>query len=71
MYATVLEEGMTLTHPLTDERQGWVQVVGGSITLNGEELSAGDGASLVATTVVEIAASSDAELLLFDLARAS
>jgi quercetin 2,3-dioxygenase len=68
LYATVLAPGERVEHPLARGRHAWVQVTRGSITVNGEKLTAGDGAALSDEPRVEIVADSDAELLLFDLA---
>ena len=40
----------------------------GSVTVNGEKLTVGDGAALSDEPRVEIVADTEAELLLFDLA---
>ncbi len=49
-------------------RHAWVQLARGSLTVNGHALSAGDGARVSEESRLEIAAASDAEVLLFDLA---
>ena len=48
-------------------RYSWVQLVKGSITLNGTPLTAGDGAALRDEPQLKIIAASEAEFLLFDL----
>ncbi len=63
-----LDEGSTVTHALADDRHAWVQVARGSVTLNGVELSAGDGAAVSDETALEIAAQAESEVLVFDLA---
>jgi hypothetical protein len=45
-----------------------VQVARGAITLNGLSLDQGDGAAISEETDVTIEATTDAEILLFDLA---
>ena len=46
----------------------WLQVLGGALTLNGQSLSAGDGAAVSEERELVIEAGRDAEFLLFDLA---
>lgn len=54
------------TIPLTLSKNGWVQVIRGSFTVNGEALVAGDGARVSDTTEVTLTGSGEA--LVFDLA---
>lgn len=69
LYASVLSGGESVSHPLAADRQAWVQVARGAVTVNGEALSSGDGAAITGEAAVEIAAtgSEDAEFILFDL----
>ena len=67
LFATILEAGDVVTHQPDDGRQVWVQVAGGDIKLNGEQLHAGDGAAISDEPLVTIEATSRAEVLLFDL----
>jgi redox-sensitive bicupin YhaK (pirin superfamily) len=69
LYATVLAEAESVTHPLAAGRGAWVQVVRGAITLNGEALTAGDGAAVTDTPSLTLTGTApDTEVLLFDLA---
>ena len=68
LYAGVLTEGTELTHAFTGNRNGWVQVVRGEVTLDGKTLSAGDGAAIAELDQLTITAASEAEILLFDMA---
>jgi quercetin 2,3-dioxygenase len=70
LYAAMLDEGQAITHRLHDGRSAWLQVVAGSITLNGQRLIAGDGAAVSGESVLELVASESAEVLLFDLSGA-
>jgi redox-sensitive bicupin YhaK (pirin superfamily) len=65
VYAARLDK-QEVTHPLTAERKGWVQVARGKVLLNGVELRAGDGAAIEGEPSVTLAGDG-AELLLFDL----
>ncbi len=68
LYAGVLTEGTELTHVFTDGRSGWVQVVRGDVTLDGQTLAAGDGAAIADLDQVTLTATSETEILLFDMA---
>ncbi len=68
LYASVLDGGNAVRHELAAGRGAWVQVVRGSMQINGRTLSAGDGASIVVPGIVELKGTdSTAEALLFDL----
>jgi len=68
VYASVLEPGKELSYELPAGRHAWVQVARGEVTLNGETLRAGDGASTSDPGALKLAADAEgAELLLFDL----
>jgi redox-sensitive bicupin YhaK (pirin superfamily) len=68
LYATVLAAGQSVTHRLKSDRHAYVQVVRGSVTLNGKTLETGDGAAISAEKNVELTGVDEAEVLLFDLA---
>lgn len=62
-----IEKDKSLAYDFAAERFGWVQLIRGEIELNGNRLTAGDGASLASETRISIKAAADAGLLLFDL----
>jgi redox-sensitive bicupin YhaK (pirin superfamily) len=68
LHVSVLSAGATLEHVLAAGRHAWLQVAAGSVAMNGQVLSAGDGAAASAEASVRIAAREPAEVLLFDLA---
>jgi len=68
LYAALLTAGATVAHTLRPGRHAWLQVARGSCALNGVPLEGGDGAAVSDEMALRITASSDAELLLFDLA---
>lgn len=68
LYATILEPGEQLTYTLQADRHAWVQIVQGEVTLNGTTLDKGDAAAISNETKLAFEASTDAEILLFDLA---
>ncbi len=67
LYASVLDAGQRVTHALRPGRGVWLQVARGVVTLNGQALTAGDGAAVSDEPALEIAAAESAEFLLFDL----
>jgi quercetin 2,3-dioxygenase len=68
LYAARLSSGSKVSHPIADGRHAWVQVARGGVALNGTELGEGDGASVSDEERLEIRATEDAEVLVFDLA---
>jgi quercetin 2,3-dioxygenase len=69
LYSSILSAEETVSHRLAENRHAWLQVVKGSLEVNGEFLNAGDGAAISEENVLEIKALEDeTELLLFDLA---
>lgn len=68
LYSAILEPGREVTHIPAPGRHAWVQVARGAISLNGEELHAGDGAAVGDERELTLAATEPAEVLLFDLA---
>lgn len=68
LYAAVLKKGDRISHTLQPQRHAWVQVARGAITINGAPLNTSDGVAISEETEVAIEATTDAEILLFDLA---
>jgi hypothetical protein len=68
LYSALLAAGDEVTHPTERTRKGWIQVASGAVTVNGEQLAAGDGAAIAYEDSIAIRASSATELLLFDMA---
>jgi redox-sensitive bicupin YhaK (pirin superfamily) len=67
LYATLLDAGQAVTHHARQGRSAWVQVAAGSLTLNGQRLTVGDGAAVVDEPVLELVGTEPAEVLIFDL----
>ena len=65
LYVTRLKNG-EVTHMLAPDRRAWVQVARGELTLNGQKLTAGDGAGIENESRLTLTGG-DAEALLFDL----
>ncbi len=68
LYASVLDQGNEVTLDNVTDRRIFVQVVSGELDVNGEKLSAGDGAQLRQAEGIKARAESDAEFLVFNLA---
>lgn len=67
IYASVLAEGETVTHGLSN-RRAWLQMTKGSLSLNDKTLKAGDGAGISQEEKITIIGqASETEFLLFDL----
>ncbi len=68
IWASRIGAGRRLTHAVPAGHRAWLHVARGTVRLAGNDLSAGDGAAIVALASLEIEATSDAELLLFVVA---
>ena len=68
MYVTSLDAGQEVTQSLPRGRHAWLQVVRGTVTLNGESLKTGDGAAVSNESDLTVTATEGAEVVLFDLA---
>lgn len=67
IYAALLDADERAVHSLASGRRAYVHVARGLLTLNGQPMSAGDGAKISDETDLVLADGSDAEVLLFDL----
>jgi redox-sensitive bicupin YhaK (pirin superfamily) len=67
VYATLLDVGESVSHPIGEGCSAWVQVAAGGVTLNGRRLTAGDGAAVSGERTIELTGTEAAEVLLFDL----
>jgi hypothetical protein len=69
LYATLLKDGEEVSHSIANGRAAWVQVARGAVQLNHQSLTAGDGAAISQEERITLrTSSSDAEVLLFDMA---
>jgi len=68
VHAGRLDQGTTVRHALRPGRHAWVQVARGRVTLDGVALEQGDGAAISDEASLDITATDDSEVLLFDLA---
>ena len=70
IYLSKLDIDKTLDFEVRAGRYAWVQVLRGSVTLNGEAMDSGDGAAVSNEPWLTIVAKASAEIMLFDLALA-
>lgn len=68
LYAALLQPGDRISYSLPPQRYAWIQVAKGDVILNDISLTVGDGAAIAQEPEMTLTASSDAEILLFDLA---
>ena len=68
VYASVLSADQELSHELADGRYGWIQLISGSLELNGKKLETGDGAAISDEKILTLRSlDNNTEFLLFDL----
>jgi redox-sensitive bicupin YhaK (pirin superfamily) len=67
-YATLLEGGETVQHPIAPGRHAWLQLTKGRIAVGEVELSRGDGAAVSDESEILIEGRESAEVLVLDLA---
>lgn len=68
LFATVLDRHIELDHAFDGNRRGFLQVVKGSVEIDGEQLLAGDAVATQDQATLQIRSIEEAELLLFDMA---
>lgn len=68
LYASILDRDTDVTYRLGDARHAWIQLISGSLHVNGETMSVGDGAEVSGESALVIEGLDDrSEFLLFDL----
>lgn len=67
IFLSSLDAGRSVNHALEPGRHAWLQVLRGSVQLNGQPLQTSDGAAVSDETYLDIVASQPAEIMLFDL----
>jgi redox-sensitive bicupin YhaK (pirin superfamily) len=68
IFAALLNNSNAVAHVLRPGRKGWVQVVRGTLEVNGRTVRAGDGVAIEDEPAVTIASRADgSEVLVFDL----
>jgi redox-sensitive bicupin YhaK (pirin superfamily) len=67
MHAGVFGAGETLSHTLGRAGHAWVQVVRGSVRINGTAMRSGDGLALSHEQSLAFMFDEDSEILVFEL----
>jgi hypothetical protein len=67
LWLAKLEPGQKVAHALASKRHAWLHVAEGKVTVNGQELAAGDAAAFDGRSAAEVKALDRAQVLLFDL----
>jgi quercetin 2,3-dioxygenase len=68
IFLSSLDTGKQIMHELVPGRHAWLQVLRGGVTLNDQQLETSDGAAVSDESQLTVHATSDAEIMLFDLA---
>lgn len=67
LYAALLRDSEAVSHTLASGRKGWIQVLRGTLRCNEQQLYPGDGVAIVGPDELSLTATSDSEVLLFDM----
>lgn len=67
IYLANLDSDQTLQHELQPNRHAWLQVLRGSVEINGQVMSTSDGAAISDESMIRITAAQASEVMLFDL----
>jgi redox-sensitive bicupin YhaK (pirin superfamily) len=68
MHLADLSAGQAIDHSFGDDRYGWLQVVRGNLSLNGERVETSDGAAISQESEIRIESLEDqSQVMLFDL----
>jgi redox-sensitive bicupin YhaK (pirin superfamily) len=67
VFLSLLDANQRVTHELTPGRHAWLQVLRGSVNLNGNALVAGDGVAVSDENALSVGATEASEVMLFDL----
>jgi quercetin 2,3-dioxygenase len=66
VFLSTLQDG-AITHALRDHRHAWLQVLRGSVLLNGQQLDESDGAAISEESQLTIESAAPSEIMLFDM----
>lgn len=67
IYLGRMKKGETTSLPLTAGRYAWIQMIQGSLSVNGKNIEKGDGAAISEETKLDLECREKSEFLLFDL----
>ncbi len=68
-YAGLLDADEHTEFEVSANRDVWIQIARGSVSVNGETLDQGDGAAVTQTGTLKLENADNAEILIFDMAR--
>ena len=68
IYLAKITNGHQVDYQIAHSRHAWMQVLRGSIAVNGLEMQTSDGAAISDEVALVVRATNDAEIMLFDLA---
>lgn len=68
LYSGLFDRGESAELALAPGRHAWIQVARGTLRVNGQDLSAGDGAAVSEVTKLQLEGIDASEVLVFDLA---
>ena len=68
LFASILQSGHRLEHSLASGSGAWLQLIRGSIQVNGTIMKAGDGLAIEDESKLEILSQIDSEFLFFEIA---
>jgi len=68
IFLSKIDAGTRVSHRLLEGRHAWLQVLRGTVVLNQDTLQTSDGAAVSEERSLTVQATSDAEIMLFDLA---
>lgn len=67
LYVAYLTKNSSIDYTLKEKRYAWLQVIKGEVELNGDMLSAGDGAAIKDIQQLNIDSNAVSEILFFDM----
>ena len=68
IFLASIDADQHVTQELSRDRHAWLQVLRGTVSLNGVDLQTGDGAAVSDESILKVLATCHAEVMLFDLA---
>ncbi len=68
IYAATLDGSQVIRHSLKKNQNAWIQMVKGTLTVNGQQLHEGDGLAVEDSGLLTFKGGQNAEFILFDLA---
>jgi redox-sensitive bicupin YhaK (pirin superfamily) len=68
IFLGIVQPGQTLRHAIATGGHAWLQVLRGSVSVNGTDLAAGDGVAVSDEPELRVGSDAEAEVMLFDLA---